>query len=37
MPADQLADLVEKAARFCWVSNTFAQPPQIEYRATEVP
>jgi uncharacterized OsmC-like protein len=38
MPAEQLADLVEKAERFCWVSNTFATPPEIEYRATtEVP
>jgi putative redox protein len=36
-PQDKLADLVDKAARLCWVSNTFAQPPQIEYRATEVP
>jgi putative redox protein len=30
-------ELVEKAVRFCWVSNTFATPPKIEYRATEVP
>jgi putative redox protein len=37
MPTDQLAELVRKAEPFCWVSNTFAQPPQIEYRATEVP
>ncbi len=30
--------LVERARRFCWVSNTFATPPDIEYRsATEVP
>lgn len=36
-PHEQLEDLVQKAARLCWVSNTFAQPPQIEYRATEVP
>jgi uncharacterized OsmC-like protein len=36
-PQATLADLVDKAARLCWVSNTFAQPPQIEYRATEVP
>jgi putative redox protein len=34
---EQLADLVSKAERFCWVSNTFASPPEIEYRATEVP
>jgi uncharacterized OsmC-like protein len=31
------ADLVRKAERFCWVSNTFADPPAIEYRATEDP
>jgi putative redox protein len=35
-PLAELAALVEKAERFCWVSNTFATPPQIEYRATEV-
>jgi putative redox protein len=35
VPVD--AELLEKAARFCWVSNTFATPPRIEYRATEVP
>jgi uncharacterized OsmC-like protein len=38
MPAEELAELVRKAERFCWVSNTFATPPEIEYRATtEVP
>jgi putative redox protein len=38
LPTDQLAELVHKAERFCWVSNTFAMPPEIEYRATtEVP
>jgi putative redox protein len=31
-----LADFVDKAKRFCWVSNTFASPPEIESRATEV-
>ena len=36
-PLERLQDLVDKAARLCWVSNTFARPPQIEYRATEVP
>ena len=36
VPQDQLDDLVEKAARFCWVSNTVASAPKIEYRATEV-
>ena len=34
IPDDELAALVEKAERFCWVSNTFATPPEIEYRAT---
>ena len=37
MPVDELAELVAKAERFCWVSNTFATPPEITYRATEVP
>ena len=37
-PAGDLEALVERAERFCWVSNTFAAPPEIEYRsATEVP
>jgi hypothetical protein len=36
IPSEDLALLVEKAERFCWVSNTFATPPEIEYRATEV-
>ncbi|MEY2534792.1 MAG: hypothetical protein QOF29_2702, partial [bacterium] len=30
LPADELAPLVERARRFCWVSNTFAAPPAIE-------
>jgi putative redox protein len=34
-PAEQTA-LVERARRFCWVSNTLAEPPEIEY-TTEVP
>jgi putative redox protein len=37
VPRADLAALVEKAERFCWVSNTFAEPPAIEYRATEDP
>jgi putative redox protein len=37
VPHEDLATLVERAERFCWVSNTFAAPPDIEYRATEVP
>ena len=37
VPHEDLAALVERARRFCWVSNTFAAPPEIEYRATEVP
>ena len=38
VPDEDLAPLVERARRFCWVSNTFATPPDIEYRsATEVP
>ncbi len=37
VPLEQLQDLVVKAERFCWVSNTFADPPDITYRATEDP
>jgi uncharacterized OsmC-like protein len=37
VPHEELARLVKLAERFCWVSNTFAAPPDIEYRATEVP
>jgi uncharacterized OsmC-like protein len=29
--------LVERARRVCWVSNTLAEPPALEYRSTEVP
>ena len=32
-----LATLVERARRVCWVSNTLAEPPALEYRSTEVP
>ena len=32
-----LAPLVERARRLCWVSNTLATPPAIEYRSMEVP
>ena len=38
VPADELAALVERARRFCWVSNMFATPPHVTYEsATEVP
>jgi putative redox protein len=37
VPAQELAQLVERARRVCWVSNTLAQPPALEYRSTEVP
>jgi putative redox protein len=30
LPEGELAPLVERARRFCWVSNTFAAPPTIE-------
>jgi uncharacterized OsmC-like protein len=30
LPEDELAPLVERAERFCWVSNTLAAPPVIE-------
>ena len=31
VPGDELAALVDRARRFCWVSNTFARPPEITY------
>jgi putative redox protein len=37
VPAPELASLVERARRVCWVSNTFATPPALEYRSMEVP
>ena len=36
VPGDQLAPLVERARRLCWVSNTLASPPVVEYRSMEV-
>ena len=36
VPAEQLESLVTRARRVCWVSNTLAKPPAIEYRSTEV-
>ncbi|MEA2248161.1 MAG: hypothetical protein QOH46_2690 [Solirubrobacteraceae bacterium] len=35
-PAAELAALVERARRFCWVSNTFAAPPAIELLSQHV-
>jgi uncharacterized OsmC-like protein len=35
--AGALEALVERARRVCWVSNTLAKPPALEYRSTEVP
>jgi putative redox protein len=32
-----LEKLVERARRVCWVSNTLADPPALEYRSMEVP
>jgi putative redox protein len=32
-----LETLVERARRVCWVSNTLAKPPALEYRSMEVP
>jgi putative redox protein len=37
VPGEELAPLVEHARRLCWVSNTLATPPAIEYRSMEVP
>ena len=31
---DQLAGLAARARRLCWVSNTLATPPAVEYRTT---
>jgi putative redox protein len=33
----ELDSLVTRARRVCWVSNTLADPPALEYRSTEVP
>lgn len=33
---DELAGLVARARRVCWVSNTLATPPAVEYRSLEV-
>jgi putative redox protein len=33
VPFEDLAALVERARRVCWVSNTFATPPEITYQA----
>jgi uncharacterized OsmC-like protein len=30
-----LAPFMDKAQRLCWVSNTFATPPEIEYRTED--
>jgi putative redox protein len=30
-----LTPYMEKARRLCWVSNTFASPPEIEYRTED--
>lgn len=32
----ELAELVARARRVCWVSNTLAEPPAVEYRSLEV-
>jgi len=37
VPADDLQILVTRARRVCWVSNTLATPPAVEYRSTEEP
>ena len=36
VPAEELQLLVTRARRVCWVSNTLASPPAVEYRSTEV-
>jgi len=37
VPASDLQTLVTRARRVCWVSNTLATPPAVEYRSTEEP
>jgi putative redox protein len=37
VPAGDLETLVTRARRVCWVSNTLADPPAVEYRSTEEP
>lgn len=32
MPEDELAPLVQRARRFCWISNILSTPPDVEYR-----
>jgi putative redox protein len=36
IPADELESLATRARRVCWVSNTLAKPPAVEYRTREV-
>ena len=36
VPLEQLESLVTRARRVCWVSNTLAKLPAVEYRSTEV-
>jgi putative redox protein len=36
VPAEELETLITRARRVCWVSNTLATPPAVEYRSTEV-
>jgi putative redox protein len=37
VPAADLETLVARARRVCWVSNTLANPPAVEYISTEEP
>lgn len=32
LSSDQLEPLVQMAKRYCWVTNTLANPPEIRYR-----
>ncbi|HKH18309.1 MAG TPA: OsmC family protein [Solirubrobacteraceae bacterium] len=34
VPDEELDELVARARRLCWVSNTLANPPAVEYRTT---
>lgn len=36
-PRDELDDLVHAARRYCYISNTLARSPELEYAVTEPP
>ena len=36
VPDERLAELAPRARKLCWVSNTLATPPVVEYRTTRL-